>query len=96
MNGAVTKRDHYRGWEIHRSRWPEPEWSATAPDYDVDYNDEDGFVATGGHVNAPTYDALIAEIDDHFADDDRLIDMLIPAYMIAVTVVACVAVWWLQ
>lgn len=57
-------RDTYRGWSIWQGRWPEPAWSATGPDYDASWEgEEDGWVASGGHVDAPTRPALIAEID---------------------------------
>ena len=60
--------DTYRGWKIHYDYPPIPlrslDWSATSPDYDVDYNDEDGFVVCGGQqVHAATREALIGEID---------------------------------
>lgn len=61
---AVTPRDTYRGWDIWRGRWPEPEWSATSPNYDASYEGpEDGWVATGGSVNAETREDLVEEID---------------------------------
>ncbi|HNS40233.1 MAG TPA: hypothetical protein PKJ56_08310 [Promineifilum sp.] len=56
--------DTYRDWDIWRGRWPEPEWSATSPNYDASYEGpEDGRVASGGCVDAKTREDLIAEID---------------------------------
>ena len=45
-----------------RALMPNSEWTATAPDFDVDC-DQDGYFATGGHVTAGSRDELIAEID---------------------------------
>lgn len=54
----------YRGWTVSQGRWPEPAWSATGPNYDASWEgEEDGWVASGGHVDAPTRDALVVEID---------------------------------
>ena len=40
------------------------DWVATGPDYDVDYNDEDGFTSNGQMVHAATRQQLIIEIDN--------------------------------
>ncbi len=54
----------HRGWTISRGRWPEPEWSATSPDYDASYEGpEDGWVSNGQSVEAATREALVEEID---------------------------------
>jgi hypothetical protein len=56
--------EKYREWSIHRGRWPEPEWSATSPNYDASYEGpEDGWVSNGEHVTAATRKELLAEID---------------------------------
>lgn len=62
-HGAPTP-DTYHGWTISRGRWPEPEWSATGPDYDASYEGEEtGWVDNGEKADAPSREALIAEID---------------------------------
>lgn len=58
---ALEPADTYRGWSIRQGRWPEPEWSAISPNYDVSWEGfEDGFVDNGEKADAPTYDTLIA------------------------------------
>lgn len=65
----TNEADTYRGWSIHRGRWPEPEWSATSPNYDASWEgEEDGWVDNGEKANAPTRDALIEEIDAWFEE----------------------------
>jgi hypothetical protein len=55
--------DIYRGWLISPPNWPKP-WTATGPDYDASYEGpEDGWVASGGSADAPTLNALLAEIN---------------------------------
>lgn len=66
-------QDTYRGWNVNFDYPPIPirsaDWSATSPDYDVDYNDEDGFfVFAGQQVHAATREELIAEIDAAIAE----------------------------
>lgn len=57
--------DKHRGWVIYRGRWPEPEWTATSPNYDASYEGpEDGWVSNGEHVSAATREELIEEIDN--------------------------------
>lgn len=55
---------------ITQGRWPEPAWMATGPNYDASYEgEEDGFVDNGEKADAPTRDALIAEIDAWFEEN---------------------------
>ena len=67
----------YKGWQIGFDMPPIPirdfDWSATHPDYDASYEgEEDGWVGSGGHVNAATYEELLAQIDtwEAIAEDD--------------------------
>lgn len=61
---------HYRGWTISQGRWPEPEWSATGPNFDASYEgEEDGFVGNGECAYASTREALITEIDEWFEEN---------------------------
>lgn len=61
----------YRGWIIRRGRWPEPEWMAFSPDYDASWEgEEDGWVDNGQKADAPTREALIAEIDAWFEENE--------------------------
>lgn len=54
----------YRGWDCCAGRWPEPNYTATGPDYDASYEGpEDGWVSSGGIVHANTLAELHAEID---------------------------------
>jgi hypothetical protein len=62
-----TERKTYRGWDVWIGTWPEPSYSATGPDYDVDF-DENGWRATGGYVDAPTLPELEAEIDAYIEE----------------------------
>lgn len=65
----VPARDEYRGWTINQGRWPEPAWMATSPNYDASYEgEEDGFVDNGEKADAPTREALLAEIDAWFEE----------------------------
>ncbi len=60
----------YRGWTITLGRWPEPEWSATGPNYDASYEGpEDGWVDNGEKAYGRTREELLAEIDRWF--DER-------------------------
>lgn len=63
---GMTERDTYRGWEIRRGRWPEPDWLATGPNYDAWTEGEGEWVDNGQRADAPTREALICEIDDWF------------------------------
>lgn len=64
--------DIYRGWDISRGRWPEPEWMATGPNYDASYEGpEDGWVDNGEKADAPTRAELIAEIDAWFEENSE-------------------------
>lgn len=62
----------YRGWRIDCDPKPIPnrsfDWEATAPDYDVDYDGE-GWVSSGGHVTAATYEELLEEIEAYIAGE---------------------------
>ena len=59
----------YRGWNIHRGRWPEPDWLAVHPDYDASYEGpEDGWVGNGLHADADSYKELCDEIDAIMAE----------------------------
>lgn len=71
MTKPVTPEpDTYRGWEIRRGRWPEPEWMATGPNYDASWEgEEDGWVDNGQKADAPTREALIEEIDIWFEEN---------------------------
>jgi hypothetical protein len=64
--------DIYKGWTISHERPPIPirchDWVATGPNYDCDYNDEDGFVSNGEMVHAATREALITEIDNYIEE----------------------------
>lgn len=65
----LTTADTYRGWSIHQGRWPEPAWTATGPNYDASWEgEEDGWVDNGEKADAPTREALIAEIDIWFEE----------------------------
>lgn len=67
---TIPNADTYRGWTIHQGRWPEPAWMAIGPNYDASYEgEEDGFVDNGEKADAPTRDALIAEIDAWFEEN---------------------------
>jgi len=58
---VAPKADTYRGWSIS---WDYGRFTATGPNYDVSWEgEEDGWVATGGAVEASTREALIEEID---------------------------------
>ena len=65
----------YKGWKISFDMPPIPcrdfDWQATAPDYDASWEgEEDGWVSSGGHVTAATYEQLLQEIEDYIAGDD--------------------------
>ena len=65
------ERDTYRGWEIYRGRWPEPDWYAIGPNYDASWEgEEDGWVDNGQKADAPTREALIEEIDIWFEENE--------------------------
>lgn len=67
---AVTEPRTYRGWDIRRGRWPEPQWMALHPNYDASWEgEEDGWVDNGLKADAPTYEALCDEIDE--IEDER-------------------------
>lgn len=58
---AVTPPDTYRGWSIS---WDYGRFHAIGPNYDASWEgEEDGWVASGGSVDARTRDDLIEEID---------------------------------
>lgn len=58
----MSARDDYRGWSID---WDYGRFTATGPNYDASWEgEEDGWVASGGRVEARTREALIEEIDD--------------------------------
>lgn len=62
--------DSYRGWDIYRSRWPDPEWIALSPNYDASYEGpEDGWVDNGEKADGRTREELIAEIDRWFEEN---------------------------
>lgn len=61
----------YRGWDVYQSYSPIARYVATAPDYDVDYNDEDGFVSSGGHVFSDSLDDLKAQIDEYIEEQSQ-------------------------
>ena len=59
----------YRGWQIGFDMPPIPcrdfDWSATHPNYEASYEgEEDGWVASGGHVTAATYKELLEAIEE--------------------------------
>lgn len=63
--------DTHREWTITQGRWPEPAWRATSPNYDASYEGpEDGWVDNGEKADAPTREALIAEIDAWFLENE--------------------------
>lgn len=71
MKPSELTRDQwvYKGWQISFDMPPIPsrdfDWSATHPDYDASYEgEEDGWIASGGHVHAGTYEELIFAIDE--------------------------------
>lgn len=69
---AVTPKDTYRGWEIWCGRWPEPEWSATSPNYDASYEGpEDGWVDNGESATGSTREELIENIDAWFEENSH-------------------------
>jgi len=60
----------YRGWTITQGRWPEPAWQATSPNYDASWEgEEDGWIDNGEKADAPTYAALIEEINAWFEEN---------------------------
>jgi hypothetical protein len=64
----LAKPDTYRGWDITPPRWPVP-WIAVAPDYDASWEgEEDGWVSSGGIVNAASREALLVEIDAYIEE----------------------------
>jgi len=69
MTGSIK----HRGWTIDYDPKPVPDrswdWTAAAPDFDVDFQDG-RWVTSGGHVNAATYDDLIAQIDAYELERD--------------------------
>ena len=65
----------YKGWQISFDMPPIPirdhDWQATSPDYDASYEGpEDGWVSSGGHVFAGTYQDLLVAIEDYIAGED--------------------------
>lgn len=57
----LTTTDAYRGWSIS---WDYGRFTATSPNYEASWEgEEDGWVASGGQVEACTREALIEEID---------------------------------
>ena len=71
MKPSEMTRDQwvYKGWQIYFDMPPIPcrdyDWSATGPNYDASYEgEEDGWVSSGGHVHAATYEELLMAIDD--------------------------------
>lgn len=64
---AAPMKMTYRGWTIHPCEWSG--WRAYGPNYDASYEGpEDGWVDNGEKAEAPTREALIAEIDDWFEE----------------------------
>ena len=58
---ASPAKDTYRGWSI---TWDYGRFQATGPNYDASWEgEEDGWVASGGAVEARTREDLIEEID---------------------------------
>lgn len=58
---TIRQPDTYRGWSIS---WDYGRFTATGPNYDASWEgEEDGYVTSGGSVEARTRDDLIAEID---------------------------------
>jgi hypothetical protein len=66
---SVTPPNVYRGWTITRGRWPEPEWSATGPDYEAWTEGEGEWADNGRKADAATREALIAEINAWFEEN---------------------------
>lgn len=65
---------NYKGWDIDVDRKPIPsrnfDWMAVSPDYECDYDDEDGPVIISGEVlYAATYEELLFEIDEYLAEE---------------------------
>ncbi len=63
----VERLDTYRGWSIHYDPPPIPwrgaDWRATGPNYDAWTEGEGEWADNGEKAEAPTREALIAEID---------------------------------
>lgn len=71
----MTNQWEYRGWDISFDAKPIPtrsfDWMATSPDYDASYEGpEDGWVCSGHHVSAATYEELLEEIEACIAEQD--------------------------
>jgi hypothetical protein len=63
---VAPKADTHRGWEIG---WNYGRFTATGPNYDASWEgEEDGWVASGGSVEARTREDLIAEIDAYIEE----------------------------
>ena len=63
---AVTPQDTYRGWRIE---WDYGQFSATGPDYDASWEDEeDGWKDNGHRVFARTRADLKEEVDAWFEE----------------------------
>jgi hypothetical protein len=61
MCALEAGKDTYRGWSIG---WDYGSFHAFGPNYDASWEGpEDGWVASGGVVEASTREALIEEID---------------------------------
>lgn len=63
----------YKGWSIDVDRKPIPsrafDWSAVSPDYECEFDSEDGpFVLSGEVLYAATYEELLAEIDQYLEE----------------------------
>lgn len=68
MVAAAPKADTYRGWTIS---WDYGRFHATGPNYEASWEgEEDGWVASGGSVEARTRDDLILEIDAWIEEND--------------------------
>lgn len=72
----MSATEAYRGWAVRHDNPPIPirsmDWSATSPDYDVDCDGESFVEVAGQQVHAPTYDALVAEIDAAIEEKEYL------------------------
>lgn len=56
----------YRGWKITQEC--DDNFYGHGPNYDCDYNDEDGFVGNGEQCVGRTWDELKDEIDTYIAN----------------------------
>ena len=56
----------YRGWSITQEC--DDNFYGWDPNYEADYNDEDGFVGNGESCSAATWEGLREEIDAYIAE----------------------------